>query len=243
MKRLITISLAAVLLFAGCAPKASISPSASPEAVVQAFLDSLDAGDISTCLNLLSDDVIFRQEPPGITLRGKGDIEAALRQGITWHQKYTITSPLNVEGDTVTLSARVSSDQFEIIGIDGMNASFEFVVRDGKIQSYTARPSNEGWNKTLELSSGGVGIKIDVEEKGLRVEALAKNSPALAAGIQPGDLVIAVNGLNYSEMREGEAALRISGKIGSKVSLTVLRRDSAPIEVEITRVPFAELQW
>ncbi|MDD5289017.1 MAG: PDZ domain-containing protein, partial [Dehalococcoidales bacterium] len=63
-------------------------------------------------------------------------------------------------------------------------------------------------------------------------------------GIKPGDIITAVDGVSYSQMREGELALRIRGKIGSKVQLTLKRDDPAEtIYIEVVRVDMSLLSF
>jgi len=155
-----------------------------------------------------------------------------------------LTSPISVDGDKVACSAKVSGDGFRIIGIEHINVSYELRIRDGKIYSIMAVPSSEDWARVMELTSGLVGIKIAVVEQGIRVEKFAENSPAEEAGIKVGDVITAVNGISYSEMREGEIILRIKGPVGSEVLLTIIREGmTAPIDIEVTRVDVGQLHF
>jgi carboxyl-terminal processing protease len=82
----------------------------------------------------------------------------------------------------------------------------------------------------------GLSLFSLIVDKGARVDKVAANSPADEAGIKPGDIITAVDGISYSQMREGEIQLRIRGKLGSKVLLTVIREGvAAPIDIEVTR--------
>ncbi|MFH0897603.1 MAG: PDZ domain-containing protein, partial [Candidatus Bathyarchaeota archaeon] len=93
-------------------------------------------------------------------------------------------------------------------------------------------------------TAGGIGVNIGVVAQGIKVNELAKNSPAIEAGLRPGDLIIAVNGLSFSQMREGEIQLRIRGPIGSKVKLTVTHEGAAsPIDMEVTRGDMTQLRY
>lgn len=68
------------------------------------------------------------------------------------------------------------------------------------------------------------------------MDKVAVGSPADEAGVKPGDMITAVDGVNYSQMREGEIQLRIMGNLGSKVLLTIIREGvAAPIDIEVTR--------
>jgi len=117
-----------------------------------------------------------------------------------------------------------------------MNFSSEFQIRDGKISSITDTPDSADWANLIRLNSGGIGVQLSFSDKVARVDAVAANSPADEAGIEPGDIITAVDGVSYSQMREGEIQIRIRGQIGSKVVLTVIRAGvAAPIDIEVTR--------
>jgi C-terminal processing protease CtpA/Prc len=233
-----------VILMAGCAkPPVTQSP-LKPEAVADAFLQAISSGDVDTCLSLMADEIVFNQDPPGVKVEGKAQLEAALKYNLTWHQQYSVTSPIKADGDKVTLSVKVSSDDLKIIGLEYMTSSLEFQVQEGKIKSWLSMPNSDDWKRLAELTAGGIGVKIEVVAQGIKVTELAKNSPAIEAGLRPGDLIIAVNGISFSQMREGEIQLRIKGPIGSKVKLTVTHEGSpAPIDMEVTRVSLEELRY
>ncbi|MBA7678670.1 hypothetical protein ES703_86948 [subsurface metagenome] len=243
MKKILTILLIMTLLVAGCT-RATESPTPmEPQDIAKAFLQASDNDDIDTGLSLLSDDVVFRQEPIGLRVEGKAQLEVGLRENIAWHHRHSFTSPFSVDGDKVTCSAKVSGDDFRISGIEYINATYEFLIRDGKIHSILVIANSEDWARLVELTSGGVGIKITVVEQGIKVEGLAANSPANEAGVKPGDVIIAVDNISYSQMRGGEMQLRIRGPVGSKVILTIIREGlTDPIKIEVTRVDLSQLR-
>ncbi len=60
-------------------------------------------------------------------------------------------------------------------------------------------------------------------------------SPAKAAGIQSGDRVTKVDGISVDGETLDEAVLRVRGKKGTRVIITIVRGDAAPLELTITR--------
>lgn len=239
----VVLLIIGTMLVIGCSNGES-STLTKPEDVAEAFLRASDNDDIDAGLSLLSDDVVFRQDPAGIRVEGKAQFEASLKENAAWHHRHSMTSPFTVEGDKVTCTAEVSGDDFDIIGIDNIHTTYEFWIRDGKIYSILVTADNEDWARLAELTSGGIGIRIDVVERGLAVEGFAKNSPAREAGVKSGDVIIAVGGVSCSQMREGEAQLRIRGAAGSTVLLTIIRQGmNAPIDVEVARIEFSQLQF
>jgi len=244
MKKILISLLAVAFLLAGCTWAAKTPTPTEPKAIAEAFLQAFSNNDLDTGLSLLSDDIVFRQEPPGIKIEGKAKFETVLREDMAWHHQHTITIPFSVDGERVTCTAKITGDDLQIIGIEHINATYEFLIRDEKIYSILSMPNSEDWAKLAELTSGGIGIKLKFVEEGIKVEKFAENSPAYKAGVRLGDIITAVDRISYSEMREGEIIFRIKGPVGSKVLLTIIRGDmSEPIDIEVTRVDISQLHF
>jgi len=244
MKKVLVILLVMVLLPTSCTQVADTPTATEPEAIAEAFLQASSNNDIEVGLSLLADNVVFKQEPPGIKIEGKAELEPLLREDMAWNHRHYITSPFMVEGEKVTCSAKITGDNLEIMGIGYVNVSYEFLIRDGKIHSILIKPNSEDWAKVVELTSGGIGIKLAFVEQGIKVEKFAGNSPAEEAGVRVGDVITAVDGISYSEMQEGEIILRIKGPVGSKVRLAIIREGMTdPIDIEVTRVDLSQLRY
>jgi carboxyl-terminal processing protease len=85
---------------------------------------------------------------------------------------------------------------------------------------------------------GGVGIQVvpDRGGNGLLVTSPMVGSPAYDMGVQPGDLIIKVNGVSLEHRRSNEAIDLILGEPGTDVTLTVLHEgDTKPQDITITR--------
>lgn len=70
---------------------------------------------------------------------------------------------------------------------------------------------------------GGLGIEIHVKNEILTIISPIEDTPAWTAGIQAGDKVISINGESTKGMTLTDAAQRIKGKIGTKISLGIFR--------------------
>lgn len=91
-------------------------------------------------------------------------------------------------------------------------------------------------NTAGELTGVGLQIAIDPESKRIKVIAPIAESPADAAGIQPGDLVLAIDGVSTENLSLDEAATRMRGTVGTAVTLQVQRFDEDRVEdIEIIR--------
>ena len=83
---------------------------------------------------------------------------------------------------------------------------------------------------------GGIGVEIDIRDAGIAVIAPLAGSPAEAAGITTGDLIIRVDGTPTSGWTVEEARNAIRGDPGTTVSINVARPGVAvPIPFELTR--------
>ena len=82
---------------------------------------------------------------------------------------------------------------------------------------------------------GGLGIEIS-EQNGLpKVISPIDGTPASRAGLQPGDLIVAVDGEPVQDMNLDKVVRKLRGKPGTDVKLTLSRGEQEPFEVTITR--------
>jgi len=83
----------------------------------------------------------------------------------------------------------------------------------------------------------GVGITIGQTEEGagLTIVEVADGSPAAEAGIQTGDMLIAVDGTDVTSMTVTEAAALIREGENDTITLTVEREGIGQIQAEVTR--------
>ena len=72
---------------------------------------------------------------------------------------------------------------------------------------------------------GGVGMEVGIKDGSLTVIAPLEGTPAKAAGLRPGDRILKVDGVSVEGMAIGEAVLLIRGEKGTKVTLTMSRKE------------------
>jgi carboxyl-terminal processing protease len=117
---------------------------------------------------------------------------------------------------------------------------------------YSTYLSSEDFRQTLQDINGefeGIGAEIgtvnatgatvDCSEFGpdcrLVIVAPLEGSPAEAAGLKPGDVVVEVDGSTLDGLTPDQARDKIRGKKGTTVTLQIQRGTAAPFEVTITR--------
>jgi carboxyl-terminal processing protease len=84
-------------------------------------------------------------------------------------------------------------------------------------------------------SLSGIGIAVTEVSRGLRVATVYKRTPAREAGIQPGDVITAVNGDSIAGKSADAVTGRIRGPAGTKVTLTVQSPDGTSRDLTLTR--------
>lgn len=83
---------------------------------------------------------------------------------------------------------------------------------------------------------GGLGIQIGVKEHRITVIAPIEDTPAYAAGIESGDVIIKVDDLPTKDLTLMEAVHKMRGPKGTKVTLTVERESSkTPLQFTLIR--------
>lgn len=91
-------------------------------------------------------------------------------------------------------------------------------------------------NESLEGSYEGIGAYVDTTTDYLTVTSPIPGSPAEAAGLLPGDKIIAIDGEDMTGIDAELARRKVLGPAGSTVVLTIWRESAdAPFDVSITR--------
>jgi carboxyl-terminal processing protease len=87
-----------------------------------------------------------------------------------------------------------------------------------------------------ELSGVGIQLSLDKETKELVVVSPIEGSPASRAGVQPKDVITAIDGKSTKGMTTEDAVKLIRGQAGTSVKLTLRRKGQAqPLELSLTR--------
>lgn len=86
-----------------------------------------------------------------------------------------------------------------------------------------------------ELTGVGIQLELDKQTHALTVVKPIENSPALRAGVQPGDKILKIDGRNTTGMTIEEAANLVRGKEHTTVSILLQRSDRQPFALTLTR--------
>lgn len=134
--------------------------------------------------------------------------------------------------------ARIKSDYVEPVedkklleeAIQGMLAGLD------PHSSYLDIESFKDVRVETEGQFGGLGIEVTMENGFVKVVSPIEDTPAAAAGLKPGDLIIRLDDKAVKGMALTEAVRLMRGKPGTDIVLTVVREGSSkPLKFTITR--------
>ncbi|WP_017937557.1 S41 family peptidase [Zestomonas thermotolerans] len=108
----------------------------------------------------------------------------------------------------------------------------------GNLDPHSAYLAPEDFQELQESTSGefgGLGIEVGMEDGFVKVISPIDDTPASKAGIQPGDLIIKLDGQPTKGMSMMDAVDKMRGKPGSKILLTIVRDGGKPFDLELSR--------
>lgn len=120
--------------------------------------------------------------------------------------------------------------------MDGANKGLVEALGDRHTAYLTPKEAEE-FNKNLEGDiGGGIGAEVGVRKNLITIIRPLKNSPAIKAGLQAGDVVFKVNDEEIGNQTLEQVIQKIRGKPGTEVKLTVIRKDQPkPFDIKIIR--------
>ena len=103
--------------------------------------------------------------------------------------------------------------------------------------SYFMDPETTERNEASQASQlVGIGVRVDWETVPPHIQFPLPDTPALEAGILPGDEIIAIDGVDPSRVDEEERINMMRGEAGTDITLVLRHQgESASYEVTITR--------
>ena len=106
------------------------------------------------------------------------------------------------------------------------------------LDPHSAYLGPEDFQELQESTSGefgGLGIEVGVEDGFVKVVSPIDDTPASKAGIEAGDLIVKINGAPTQGQTMQEAVDKMCGKIGEKITLTLVRDGGTPFDVTLAR--------
>jgi len=90
-------------------------------------------------------------------------------------------------------------------------------------------------NNQLEGTFVGIGVVLEDTETGLTIQSVIPGSPAEAAGLESGERIVTVDGVDVRTTPTREVAERVRGEAGTTVRLGLEGGTKGPREVSVTR--------
>jgi carboxyl-terminal processing protease len=101
--------------------------------------------------------------------------------------------------------------------------------------SYLSDSDYEMLQETTTGEFGGLGIEVGREDGYIKVISPIDDTPADRAGIEAGDLIIAIDNHPLRELLPEEAANMMRGEPGTSVTVTISRQGVEPFDLTIVR--------
>ncbi|MBC6406328.1 MAG: S41 family peptidase [Rhodospirillales bacterium] len=101
--------------------------------------------------------------------------------------------------------------------------------------SYLDRDELKDVQEQTRGEFGGLGIQVTMQDGLVQVIAPIDDTPAARAGLQSGDLIAGIEGETVQGLTLNQAVDRLKGKVGTEVTITVLRGDEEPFDVTLVR--------
>lgn len=136
----------------------------------------------------------------------------------------------------------VDEDAMLEAAIDAMLLTLE---DEGHTRYLTAEESQTD-RQNLQGEYVGVGIQVNQRDDDIVVVAPIDQSPAQEAGIQAGDVLVSIDGVDITGQSVDEVVNQVRGEEGSQVTLTFVREDeAAPISFTLTRrtIDVSSVAW
>lgn len=121
-----------------------------------------------------------------------------------------------------------------------MGYTAKYFVTDNKICYMEFLWNRDDEDLYYKLTGGFIGaffLAGEGEDGEIVIEACVPGLPGDKAGLKPGDIIVAVDGIRVEEMedyRASEVYFRLLGPVGTKVKLTI-NRNGEVFDVEIVR--------
>jgi carboxyl-terminal processing protease len=122
------------------------------------------------------------------------------------------------------------------------NASLQGMVRElrrrhyDRFSDYFSPEALARFDEQISGHFSGIGLTVSEVKQGLRVDSVFPKSPAQRAGIEPGDLIVSVDGDSIAGESSEVSTGRIKGPEGSAVTIGVRDGSGGGVrEVKVTR--------
>jgi carboxyl-terminal processing protease len=137
----------------------------------------------------------------------------------------------------------IQDSYFRSVGDEELaNASLQGMVRElrkrhhDRFTEYFSPEALEAFDQQIEGRFSGIGLSVVEVKRGLRAVRVFPRSPADRAGIEPGDVIVSVDGESIAGQSSTEATGKIKGPEGTQVRVGVRDAKTGRVrELTLTR--------
>ena len=159
-------------------------------------------------------------------------------QGVTAQSQSADDLPLEELRVFTEVYERIQSDHVESVDDEELvrNAIRGMLQGLDPHSAYLAASEYQQLREGTRGEFGGLGIEVGMEDGFIKVIAPIDGTPADAAGIEPGDLIIRIDEQSVKGLDLQEAVELMRGDPGTEIGLSILREgEDAPIEITLER--------
>lgn len=151
-----------------------------------------------------------------------------------------VATPSGLTGEAAEL---IQDNYFRSVGDTELeNSSLQGMVRElrrrhhDRFSDYFSPESLASFNEQIEGRFSGIGLSIEADKRGIAVARVFPRSPAAAAGIEVGEVIVSVDGRSIAGLNTTEATSKVKGPEGTEVTIGVLDPKSGKTrELTLTR--------
>jgi carboxyl-terminal processing protease len=126
------------------------------------------------------------------------------------------------------------SGQLDEDSINGMVSAIKKRY-DDKFSHYFTPDQLQAFEASTSGRFSGVGLTVTEVHRGLRIARVFPDTPAQRAGLEAGDLIVAVNGDSIEGVSSDVSTARIKGPPGTEVKLRIVPVTGEPRDVTLER--------
>ena len=180
--------------------------------------------------------LVYRSPTPGSAL---GPLQDLLPE--SWSQSRSEEAQQVIEDSYFRAT---DTEKLEDASIQGMVRAIS-KANDDRFSHYFDPETYRRFRASTSGRFSGIGLSVTEAKRGLRVARVFEDTPAEAAGIEVGDLVVAVSGKSIAGVSSTVAANRIKGPPGTRVEVTIVdggsgRRRQLDVKRAAVKIPAVE---
>jgi carboxyl-terminal processing protease len=170
----------------------------------------------------------------GVVAAALGALPVAFAIGASTASSNLSTADLALIGGVIQL---VQRDYVHPVGADDLtkDALKGMLSRLDPHSDYMDEQEFQETQSDISGKFGGLGIQISSQNGVPKVISPIDGTPAAKAGIQPGDLIVSIDGKSTQGLNLNKIVSVLRGDPDTKVTISILRGTKAPFDVSLTR--------